>query len=78
MENLTSGVRIHGVCKNDYSMDSTREICSPNAAVGCISLDFTGFYTQIHWISNEVGSIRQFIIWRYLAVIILVLAGFLR
>jgi len=24
MKYLTTGVRIHGVCKNDYSMDSSR------------------------------------------------------
>jgi hypothetical protein len=54
------------------------EIKFPLATGGCISLVFMGFYNQIHWISNEVGIIRQFIIWRYLAVIILVLAGFLR
>ena len=49
-----------------------------HAAGGCISLVFTGFYTQSHWISDVVGIIGLLIIWHYLAVIILVLAGFLR
>jgi hypothetical protein len=78
MEYLTTRVHMDRVCNNDYSMTSTREIRSPTCCWWLYLFGSHGVLYSESLVSDVVGIIGLLIIWHYLAVIILVLAGFLR